>query len=116
LAPRLDRLAALKALTDQEDDPALRDLAQQRLLTQVGTFAELENGAEFLERYPESEQAAAVQDRQNRLAEDLYKEVILYQRMGDSTKAVRGIHRILTLAPLSPAAKRLGESATVAAG
>jgi len=116
LAPRLDRLAALKALTEQEDDPALRDLAQQRLLTQVGTFADLENGAEFLERYPESDQAAAVQDRQNRLAEDLYKEVILYQRMGDNAKAVRGIHRILTLAPLSPAAKRLGESATVAAG
>jgi predicted Zn-dependent protease len=115
LAPRLDRLAALKTLADQDDDAALKDLAQRRLATQISTFAELENGAEFLERYPESDQAAAVEDRQNRLAEDLYKEVILYQRVGDNAKAVHGIHRILTLAPLSPAAKKLGES-VVAAG
>jgi hypothetical protein len=115
LAPRLDRLAALKTLADQDDDAALKELASRRLATQVSTFAELENGAEFLERYPESDQAAVVEDRQNRLADDLYKEVILYQRMGDNAKAVRGIHRILTLAPLSPAAKRLGES-VVAAG
>ncbi len=110
LAPRLDRLAALKTLADQDDDAALKELAQKRLATQVSTFAELENGAEFLERYPESDQAATVEDRQNRLADDLYKEVILYQRMGDNAKAVNGIHRILTLAPLSPAAKKLGES------
>ncbi len=115
LAPRLDRLAALKTLADQDDDAALKELAQRRLATQVSTFAELENGAEFLERYPESDQAGAVEDRQNRLAEDLYKEVILYQRVGDNAKAVHGIHRILTLAPLSPAAKKLGES-VVAAG
>jgi tetratricopeptide (TPR) repeat protein len=115
LAPRLDRLAALKTLADQDDDAALKELAQRRLATQVSTFAELENGAEFLERYPESDQAAVVEDRQNRLADDLYKEVILYQQMGDNAKAVRGIHRILTLAPLSPAAKKLGES-VVAAG
>jgi hypothetical protein len=115
LAPRLDRLAALKTLADQDDDAALKELASQRLASQVSTFAELENGAEFLERYPESDQAATVEDRQNRLADDLYKEVILYQRMGDNAKAVRGIHRILTLAPLSPAAKKLGES-VVAAG
>ena len=31
----------------------------------------------------------AVEDRQNRLADDLYKEVILYQRMGDNAKAVQ---------------------------
>jgi predicted Zn-dependent protease len=115
LAPRLDRLAALKTLADQDDDAALKELASRRLATQVSTFAELENGAEYLERYPESDQAALVEDRQNHLAEDLYKEVILYQKMGDNAKAVRGIHRILTLAPLSPAAKKLGES-VVAAG
>jgi predicted Zn-dependent protease len=115
LLPRLDRLAALKSLADQDQDATLSEQARKRLATQVGTFSELENGAEFLERYPESEQAPAVLDRLNRLADDLYKEVILYQKMGEDAKAVRGIHRILTLAPLSPAAKALGES-VVAAG
>jgi predicted Zn-dependent protease len=115
LAPRLERLAALKTLADQDDDAALKELATKRLASQVSTFVELENGAEFLERYPESDQAAAVEERQNRLAEDLYKEVILYQSVGDNGKAVNGIHRILTLAPLSPAAKKLGDS-VVAAG
>jgi predicted Zn-dependent protease len=115
LAPRLERLAALKILADQNDDAALKEIAQKRLRTQISAFAELENGAEFLERFPESEEAAAVEGRQNRLADDLYKEVILYQKVGDNGKAVHGIQRILTLAPLSPAAKRLGES-VVAAG
>jgi predicted Zn-dependent protease len=116
LAPRLDRLAALKTLADQQEDAGLRELAERRLATQVSVFEELENGAEFLERFPESELSGAVRERQNRLADDLYKEVILYQRVGDNAKAVRGIHRILTLAPLSPAAKALGETAIVEAG
>ena len=113
LAPRLARLAALKTLADQEEDAALREVAAERLRSQVSTFEELENGAEFLERFPESELAGAVHDRQNRLADELYKEVILYQRVGDNAKAVQGIHRILTLAPLSPAAKSLGDAAVV---
>ena len=116
LAPRLDRLAALKTLADQDDDADLRQTASDRLATQVSRFDELENGAEFLERFPESELCAAVHDRQNALADELYKEVILYQRVGDNAKAVQGIHRILTLAPLSPAAKSLGEEAVVQAG
>jgi predicted Zn-dependent protease len=116
LAPRLDRLAALKTLADQEEDGALREVAAKRLASQVTSFDDLENGAEFLERFPESELCAAVHERQNLLADELYKEVLLYQRVGDNAKAVHGIHRILTLAPLSPAAKALGEAAVVEAG
>jgi predicted Zn-dependent protease len=114
LAPRLDRLAALKALADQEEDADLRQLAQQRLASQAATYEDLENGAEFLERFPDSDLSETVNDRQNALADELYKEVILYQRVGDNAKAVDGMHRILTLAPLSPAAKSLGESASAA--
>ncbi|HVR28588.1 MAG TPA: M48 family metalloprotease [Thermoanaerobaculia bacterium] len=116
LAPRLDRLAALKTLADQEEDAELREMAAARLAKQVSTFKELENGAEFLERFPESELWSEVHDRQNALADELYKEVILYQRVGDHAKAVQGMHRILTLAPLSPAAKSLGETAVAQAG
>lgn len=113
LAPRLERLAALQSLSALEEDPDLAELARRRLEIMVTRFDELENGAEFLERYASTELTPKVLARQDALADELYKEVILYQRVGDNAKAVQGIHRILTLAPLSDAAKRLGEQAVV---
>ena len=116
LAPRLERLAALQTLTEQSHDPELAEVALGRLKGMASTFEELENGAEFLERDTGGPLAETVRQRQHLLADELHKEVILYQRMGDHGKAVQGIHRILTLAPLSPAAKSLGESALAETG
>ena len=113
LTPYLERLAALQQLAEQEQDPDLSRVAAERLSTLVSTYEDLENGHNFLERFPDSAHAATVTQRQNRLADDLYKEIILYQRVGDHAKAVEGIDQILTWAPLSEAASELSESAVI---
>jgi len=113
LVPALGHLAALERLATQDDDPELRDLAADRLSGMVSSYESLENGAELLERFPESRHVAAVLQRQNRLADKLYKEVFVYQKVGDHAKAVAGINRILKCAPYSDAARLLGEGAVV---
>ncbi|MEE2777898.1 MAG: M48 family metallopeptidase [Acidobacteriota bacterium] len=110
LTPRIDRLAALQSIADEAPDDALSNLASGRLAQRAERFEELDNGAEFLDRHPTSPLATRVSARQDALADEMYKEAIVYQRVGDHTKAVDRIHRILTYAPLSPAAKTLSET------
>ncbi|MDX1501622.1 MAG: M48 family metalloprotease [Thermoanaerobaculia bacterium] len=114
LAGILDSLAALQRLADFEEDAELAGLAAERLAARVGRFEKLENGSEFLKRYPGSPHAAAVEARLDTLAENLYGEVILYQEVGDHAKALDRIQKILTSAPLSRAAERLRAQAEVA--
>jgi hypothetical protein len=49
----------------------------------------------------------------NVLADNLYAEVILYQGLGDPVRAVERINKILTNAPLSPAAGKLRDRAVL---
>jgi hypothetical protein len=93
----------------------LRRLAGERLATIAKSYDDLANGAEYLRRYPEGEQVVAVLDRLNVLADNLYGEVVLYQGVGDAAKAIDRINRILTNAPLSPAADRLRDRAVLTA-
>lgn len=113
LAPTLTQLAALQQLAAQERDAGLAGLAAARLVEIAGTFADIGNGAEYLRRFPEGQVATAVTDRLNAVADKLYAEVILYQAIGDNVKAVERINKILTYAPLSPAADLLRERAVV---
>ena len=113
LAPSLEELAALQQLADQEKDPELRRLAADRLATMVKTYSDVANGAEYLRRFPEGAHVAQVIDRLNVLADNLYGEVVLYQGVGDSLKAMERINKILTHAPLSPAAERLRDRAVI---
>lgn len=115
LAPRLDQLAALARLAAQERDPELAALAAARLAEAAGRFEEIGNGAELLDRFPEAAVAPAVAERMNVLADKLYGEVILYQAIGDHVKAVERINKILTHAPLSPAAELLRDRAVLEA-
>ncbi len=108
----LERLAAVQQLADQSFDPELQALAERRLDELVETYEELDNGGIYLREFPDRERSQRVEERQARLADEVYKEVVLYQGIGDQTKAVRGIERILTWAPLSPAARRLSQEAT----
>ena len=113
LTPTLQKLGALQELATQAQDPELEALALDRLAESTGNFEALSNGAEFLEKYPESEFSEAVNERLDRLAEDLYGEALLYQRIGDQAKALERIQDILTNAPLSPVASRLRASAVL---
>lgn len=113
LAPYLDQLAALQRLTEQERDAELARVAAARLEQVAGSFEGIENGAEYLRRYPEGTQVAAVRERVDSLAEKLYAEVVVYQALGDNTKAVERINKILTHAPLSRAAEQLRERAVL---
>jgi Zn-dependent protease with chaperone function len=113
LAARLDQLTALQHLAEQDDDFELQQLAESRLESIAGTFDDLENGADYLKNYPDGSYSGRVGDRINQLAEDLYGEIVLYQTVGDHAKALDGITRILTQAPLSPAAERLRERAVL---
>ncbi len=114
LTPLLDDLGALQRLAAEASDPEVRRLASDRLDQAASTYAELANGAAYLKRYPESELAPAVTRRLNALADELYGEAILYQRVGDHGKALERIRAILTEAPYSPAADKLRQGATVA--
>ena len=111
LAPRLETLGALQELALQEEDRELRDLASRRLADRVAQFKTLANGANYLKRYPAGEYATQVSERIDLLADNLYGEVVLYQTVGDYAKALDRIQRILTEAPLSPAAKKLRDRA-----
>lgn len=106
LASRLRDLPALERLSG-EDDPAIADRAAQRLRELASKFERVEEGAAYLEAFPDGEHADAVTRRINHLADNLYGEVVLYQTVGDAAQAVSGIQRILTYAPFSPAADRL---------
>lgn len=113
LAPNLHELAALQKLSEQEDDAELRSLAAERLAAEAGRFTELRNGAEYLKRFPEGDQADKVAERLNVLADKLLAEMTLYRAVGDDLQALERIQQILTHAPLSPAAQQLREQAVL---
>ncbi len=113
LAPNLKELAALEQLAIQDRDAEIRKIAAERLTSMVKSYDDVANGAEYLRRFPEGPHVADVLTRLNVLADNLYAEVVLYQRMGDAVKAVERINKILTHAPLSPAAEKLRDRAVL---
>jgi hypothetical protein len=115
LAPALDQLTALAELAAQEQDADLRRLAEERLARQASTYADIADGAAYIAKYPSGTYVEAVTLRLNALAEGLFGEVLLYQTVGDQMKAMERIQRILTHAPLSPAASRLMAKVTLPA-
>lgn len=115
LAPSLKELAALQQMVEQDRDAELKRIAADRLAQMARTYDDVVNGAEYLRRYPEGQYVTPVIDRLNVLADNLYGEVVLYQSVGDSVKAVERINKILTHAPLSPAAEKLRDQAILTA-
>jgi predicted Zn-dependent protease len=113
LAGSLDQLAALQQLAAQDRDPDLKKMAGDRLTLAAKSYADLTNGAEYLRRFPEGDHVADVLSRLNILADNLYTEVVLYQGMGDSVKAMERINKILTNAPFSPAAGKLRDQSEI---
>lgn len=115
LAPALDQLTALAELADQDQDADLRRLAEERLAGKAGSYADIADGAAYIAKYPTGTYVEAVTLRLNALAEGLFGELLLYQSVGDQLKAMDRIQRILTHAPLSPAASRLMAKVTLPA-
>ncbi len=113
LAPYLDRPAALQQLSEEIDDPELRQLARRRIDQVAATYADLADGAEYLRRFPAADHAEQIRRRLEALAQNLYGEVVLYQKLGDHVKALDRIQQILTHAPLSEAAEALRERAVI---
>jgi Zn-dependent protease with chaperone function len=107
LAPALDQLTALAELATQDQDAELRRAAEERLARQAATYSDIADGAAYIAKYPTGIYVEAVTLRLNSLAEGLFGEVLLYQSVGDQMKAMDRIQRILTHAPLSPAASKL---------
>jgi beta-barrel assembly-enhancing protease len=115
LAPNLQELAALQQMAEQTKDPELKKIANDRLSAIVKSYEEVSNGAEYLRRFPEGTYVLPVIERLNVLAENLYGEVVLYRSVGDSVKAMERINKILTFAPLSPAAAKIRDQAVLTA-
>ncbi len=113
LAPYLDRPAALQKLSDEIDDPELREASHQRLDKVAGSYDDVADGAEYLRRFPTGEHADQVRERLEALAQNLYGEVVLYQGLGDHVTALDRIQQILTHAPLTKAAETLRERAVL---
>ena len=106
-------LVALQQLVDQSD-PELSRNAAARLAQLADSYRQLADGAEYLKRFPQGSYAEKIAGHLDQLAEQLYGEVVLYQGVGDTLKALDRIQQILTHAPLSPAADRLRERAVLA--
>jgi Zn-dependent protease with chaperone function/predicted negative regulator of RcsB-dependent stress response len=115
LAPNLQELAALQQMAEQTKDPELKKVAGDRLAAIVKSYDEVANGAEYLRRFPEGPYVVPVIERLNVLADNLYGEIVLYQSVGDTVKAMERINKILTHAPLSPAAEKLRDRAVLTA-
>lgn len=113
LAPNLEELAALQQLALQERDAEIKKIADERLATMIKSYGDVTNGAEYLRRYPEGPHVPQVITRLNTLADNLYAEVVLYQGVGDAVKAMDRMNKILTHAPLSPAAEKLRDQAVL---
>lgn len=113
LAVVVTDLVALQQLADQPD-PELKQAAGARLAQLADSYRSLADGAEYLRRFPAGSYAEKVAGRLDALADKLYGEVVLYQGVGDTLKALDRIQQILTHAPLSPAADRLREKAVLA--
>jgi tetratricopeptide (TPR) repeat protein len=109
LTPRIDSLSALEQLASEISDQELREASETRLARLASQYEALENGAEYLKKYPDGEQHERVSSRLNQLADEMYAEFVLYQSVGDHVKGIERIQRILTYAPHSPAADRLRE-------
>jgi Zn-dependent protease with chaperone function len=115
LTGNLKNLAALQELANQDQDLEMKKLAGERLASVAKTYDDVANGAEYLRRFPAGGYVIPVLDRLNVLADNLYGEVVLYQGFGDVTKAAERINKILTNAPLSPAAAKLRDRAVLVA-
>ncbi|HXT52198.1 MAG TPA: M48 family metalloprotease, partial [Thermoanaerobaculia bacterium] len=113
LASVVTDLVALQQLADQ-DDAELARAAGARLDQLASSYRVLADGAEYLRKFPQGSRADKVAGHLDQLAEQLYGEVVLYQGVGDTLKALDRIQQILTHAPLSPAAGRLRERAVLA--
>ena len=109
LTPVLTRLGSLQHLALQERDPALGERAEDRLSKLAGSYDDITSGSEYLARFPEGPYAGEVEERLNQLADLLYKEMVIYQDLGDAAKAIARASQILTHAPLSPTARRLSD-------
>lgn len=113
LAVVVTDLVALQQLADQPD-PELKQAAAARLGQLADSYRNLADGAEYLRRFPTGTYAEKVAGHLDQLADQLYGEVVLYQGVGDTLKALDRIQQILTHAPFSPAADRLREKAVLA--
>ena len=113
LATVVGDLATLQQLAGQVADPELEKVTGDRLAQLAGTFKDVAVGADYLRRYPDGPFAEQVATRLDLLADGLYGEIVLYQGVGDTLKALDRIQKILTHAPLSPAADRLRDRAVL---
>lgn len=113
LVTRVDRLGALERLARNDKDEELERLARERLDKLAGEYQKLDNGAEYLRMFPDGTRADAVTGRLNRLADNAYGELLLYQQVGDHVRALERINAILEYAPESPAAEKLRERMVV---
>ncbi len=109
LTPVLTRLGSLQHLALQDRDPELGERARDRLRKLAGSYDDITSGSEYLERFPDGPWAEEVEERLNQLADLLYKEMVIYQDLGDAAKAIARANQILTHAPLSPTARRLSD-------
>ena len=109
LAPVLDQLGGLEILARQEQNDDLRELAISRLDAYASKYKQISNGADYLKRFPDGLYAPTVTTRLEDLADALYREMVLYQQVGEATKAVDLARQILEHAPLTRAAERLSE-------
>ena len=109
LTPVLTRLGSLQHLALQERDAELGERAEERLRKLVDSYDDITSGSEYLERFPDGPHADEVEERLNQLADLLYKEMVIYQNLGDAAKAIARASQILTHAPLSPTARRLSD-------
>lgn len=96
----------VQRLLDTELPELTRDIVEARMDSLVAEVETMEDAATYVQRYPESRYAASMRTRLDQQADDAFRQAKILEGVARQQQALDAYHRILFLAPDSPAAER----------
>lgn len=110
--PEAKELTTLAVVLSRADSDSVRVWAERGLANRAAGLDSLEIGSRFLDRYPDSPYAGAVEIRVETLAEKRYYQARLYESLQRYQDALTIYNELLLLAPRSRAAALSREGIT----
>jgi hypothetical protein len=99
----------VQKILDTDLPPMTHDVAAARMDSLVAHVESMEEAAAFVERFPESAYATPMRDRLDQEADSAFRQARILEGVARQQQALDSYHRILFLAPDSPAATRARE-------
>jgi hypothetical protein len=99
----------VQRILDADLPPMTHDAVAARMDSLVAGVESMDDAAAFVDRYPESPYADAMRERLDREAESAFRQARILEGVARQQAALDAYHRILFLAPDSPAASQSRE-------